>query len=90
MITQAALEDAVRQARPVHCTAGTCTRPVYARGLCNPHYRRLLTKGSVEPDKPLRIASWRGTLCRNGCGAPVRAKGLCGHCYNARAWRARE
>lgn len=56
------------------CLAEACLRAVYARGLCERHYRRLLRRG-VFTDRPVG-----GECAVDGCGRPVSSRGWChGH-----------
>ena len=71
------------QAKIVTCSVKGCERPVYSRGLCSPHFRRLHTWGEVRPEQPLRIAKYtKKDKCSCGCGKPVYAKGLAKRCYD--------
>ncbi|MDM0072073.1 hypothetical protein [Variovorax sp. J31P207] len=63
-------------ARGYVCSSPECTRPAYAKGLCNAHYMRL-RKGS-SMDAPVR-ARKRGDLCEE-CGKETGAKGGWGLC----------
>jgi hypothetical protein len=60
------------------CTLGECTRPHYASGYCNPHWRRW--KRSGDPG-PVTIASIVHTCSFDDCGRPRSAKGLCASHY---------
>lgn len=60
------------------CSVESCDRTVYARGLCQPHYKRLRRHGDVLADVPVG----RGTReCSvDGCIRPAEARRLChGH-----------
>lgn len=55
------------------CAAG-CGRPVYARGFCSRHYRQVLRRGDIQPDRA-------PTACAvPGCGRRAVTRGWChGH-----------
>lgn len=56
-----------------------------ARGLCTAHYQRLLHKGDVLADIPLRSRASARTCSAPGCERPHQAKGLCAsHYYRVR------
>jgi hypothetical protein len=57
------------------CSVGGCDRSHYARGYCNPHWRRWKRNG--DPGT-VEIASPVGGLCSfDGCGRKHASKGLC-------------
>ena len=60
-------------ARPA-CAAADCERPVHARGHCERHYRQLLRRGEVTPDRaPVACAV-------PACGRRAVTRGYChGH-----------
>ena len=65
------------------CTVESCDRTVYARSLCQPHYKRLRRHGDVLADVPIG----RGTReCSvEGCIRPAEARTLChGHYLRGR------
>lgn len=61
------------------CQVGGCERDLYTRGLCEPHYRRLLRTGTVNADVEI------GTRPLNDCSVAIchnvaTERGLChGH-----------
>jgi hypothetical protein len=56
------------------CEAAECDRPVYARGHCSRHYRQLLRRGQIQPDRaPEECAA-------EGCERRAVTRGWChGH-----------
>jgi hypothetical protein len=66
-------------AKVVTCSVPGCGRPVYCKGWCSAHYRRVMTTGDVRPTVPLRIAKY-GPEARcsvKGCNRRPYAKGKC-------------
>jgi len=59
------------------CSTADCTRDAYARGLCEPHYRRLLSSGADRIKTPKR-----DSCSFPGCTASHRAHGLCSRHYS--------
>jgi hypothetical protein len=61
------------------CSVELCDRALYTRGLCEPHYRRLLRSGSVSPET--QIGEKRLRLCSvDRCERAATERGLChGH-----------
>ncbi len=58
------------------CSVEACENPVYARGLCEKHYRRVQRNGTTDRTKP----EGRQTCMVDGCLKFVDAHGLChGH-----------
>ena len=53
---------------PKRCEVSDCDRPVHAKGLCGPHYQRLLW----SPPRRCEMS---------GCERPLHAKGLCAMHY---------
>ena len=74
-----ALLAEIRAAHPHQCGVLRCTRPLYCKGLCSSHYRRLMTTGNVRADIPLRIAKYTDDMkCSvKGCTRKPYAKGKC-------------
>ena len=67
----------------VVCRVKDCGRPIYAKGLCSPHYRRLRTIGDVQADVPLRIARYtKKDKCKECGRGPVYSKMLCKQHYD--------
>jgi hypothetical protein len=63
----------------IGCSVDGCVRPLYTRGLCEAHYRRLLRTGSVNPTVPVgeRPAN---DCAAEGCSRRATERGLChGH-----------
>lgn len=61
------------------CSVEGCDRPNEARGLCEPHYKRLMRDGSVGPLDRLNHRQ-DGPCTVEGCGRLKVAKELCrGH-----------
>ena len=71
----------IRAAHPHQCGVLRCTRPLYAKGLCSSHYRRLMTTGDVRADTPLRIARYTNERCSTCKAKRVYARGYCKRCY---------
>ena len=66
------------QGLPMECCIDSCERNVYARELCQPHYKRLQRHGDVFADLPIGRPR-RGCSVPN-CGLPCDGRGLChGH-----------
>ena len=67
-----------RRGVTVDCSIESCDRSVYARELCQPHYRRLRRHGDVFADLPIgRVAR---TCSVQDCNNPCDGRGLChGH-----------
>lgn len=62
----------------MECSIESCERNVYARELCQPHYKRLRRHGEVFADLP--IGRSRGLCSVASCTLFVDAQGLChGH-----------
>jgi HNH endonuclease len=61
------------------CSVDTCDRASYTRGLCEPHYRRLLRTGQVSPELP--VGGHRPASCMvASCSRQATERGLChGH-----------
>lgn len=61
------------------CHVDGCSRTPYARGLCEPHYRRLLRTGSVNAGLPIG-ARPAGHCSVGSCEKAATERGLChGH-----------
>ena len=58
------------------CSVEQCTRPLYARGLCGMHYKRVRRHGDPQPDLPPR-----GSQPPERCAVPS-----CDHRAEARGW----
>lgn len=54
------------------CSVADCAVPVYARGYCNRHYRRVKRNGS-----PNLVGSGGGQCAAGGCGEAVYSARLC-------------
>jgi hypothetical protein len=74
--TASSLFTAPVNSRAYRCSAGTCARPAYAKGLCNAHYLR--QRAGRPLDEPLR-ARKREDACAQ-CGEKTGAKGGWGLC----------
>jgi hypothetical protein len=62
------------------CSIDGCDRTTYTRGLCEPHYRRLLRTGDVSADVPIGANSEPTVCAVAGCDRPVATRGWChGH-----------
>ena len=62
----------------MECCIESCDRNVYARELCQPHYKRLRRHGDVFADLPIGRAI--RTCSVPGCELPADGRGLChGH-----------
>ena len=62
----------------MECCIESCERYVYARELCQPHYKRLRRHGDVFPDLPIGRAL--RTCSVPDCDLPADGRGLChGH-----------
>jgi hypothetical protein len=56
------------------CAAAGCERRIYARGHCGRHYKQLLRRGEVQPDRAPRACAVEG------CGRRAVTRGWChGH-----------
>ncbi len=65
------------------CSVDGCSREVYARDYCNPHYNRVRLKGSPGSAQ-IRARASRGSLVCETCGrgrARLVARGMCRSCY---------
>jgi len=61
-----------------------CDSPVYSRGLCEKHYRRLVRSGT-----PVRVQN-KVTVCgRPGCQEHIYCRGLCGKHYRKQMYAIR-
>lgn len=47
------------------CSVDACGRQLYAKELCKAHYKRLVVKGNLRPEKPLRVYGTDGFV-KNG------------------------
>ncbi len=66
------------------CYAEGCEKPARSKGLCDVHYARLKTKGSL---KRTRNEDNRDKACKAAeCNEKARTKGFCNYHY-ARLWR---
>lgn len=64
------------------CTVSGCTRELYARALCELHYKRMRTRGSVDLlERPVRICA------ADDCTRDAKARGLCSMHY--KRWHAK-
>lgn len=59
------------------CTVGGCTRPPYARDLCEPHYRRTRRTGSASPAHPIGEAPSPAVCSVDGCDRTAVERGWC-------------
>ena len=60
------------------CTIADCPQDLYARGMCEMHYRRVLRTG--DPGPAGVITRTKGTCSADGCAEEAEAKGFChGH-----------
>lgn len=60
--------------RPL-CAADACDRLVYARGFCSRHYKQVLRRGAVQPDRQPAVCSVEG------CGRRATSRGWCSAHY---------
>jgi hypothetical protein len=69
----------------VKCSVDTCERRAVSRGMCDPHYRRVLRDGHPSPEVPVGHRGQhlhRPTGCSvDGCHREHEARGLCGGHY---------
>lgn len=64
------------------CSVNGCEREHYARGMCNPHYQRVRTSGTLDGDAlPPLSAGERRTCSVLDCNLPHWAKGMCRRHY---------
>ena len=83
MPTREELLGEVNAAKIVTCSVKGCERPIYAVGVCSPHYRRWRTTGDVWADVPLRIARYTKKDKCVECGkGPVYARQRCKRHYD--------
>jgi hypothetical protein len=62
------------------CEVNDCERPIYSRGLCEPHYRRQLRTRSVGAEVPVGERPAAGRCVADGCDRDATERGLChGH-----------
>ena len=62
------------------CEVNECERPVYCRGMCEPHYRRQRRTGSAAADVPVGERPAPRHCMANGCDRAATERGLChGH-----------
>ena len=62
------------------CEVEDCERPLYSRGLCEPHYRRRLRTGRVGDGVPIGARSTPQPCMAEGCKRTSTERGLChGH-----------
>lgn len=67
-------------------TCSKCDRDIYARGMCESHYRAALKSGEI-----IRIkVSYSGPCSVDGCGKPQAAGGLCRRHYDLKRRRGSE
>lgn len=59
------------------CTVTRCTRPAYAGGLCEPHYRRRRRTGSVSADRAVGEPPQPVACAVAACDRPATARGWC-------------
>ena len=59
------------------CSVEPCERPVYSRGLCEPHYRRRLRTGHVSDHVPVGSRHLPRKCAADGCGRDATERGLC-------------
>jgi hypothetical protein len=73
------------------CKVAECSRPSFARGLCQTHYLRLKKEGrigsaAIAPASPQRVSALTITCTVPGCDRPTQAKNLCSAHYR-RLWQ---
>jgi hypothetical protein len=59
------------------CAVAGCTRQVYARGLCEPHYRRRRRTGAVSADRAVGEPPQSAACAVPGCGRTATERGWC-------------
>jgi hypothetical protein len=59
------------------CSVKACARPHYARGLCEPHYRRRQRTGLTDDSKAIGTRPAPGICFARSCDRPATEKGLC-------------
>jgi len=59
------------------CSVNGCDREQGTKGMCNPHYRRILQTGSTMSYKPIGYRRGRKTCSYEGCERPHSAHGYC-------------
>lgn len=66
------------------CSIDGCQVVVKARGLCNKHYRRLLSRGTTDPgmERVIQVYPKDAVCSVDGCIQPVHCKWLCGLHYS--------
>lgn len=68
---------------PRTCSIEGCDRRHSARGYCDVHYRRVLTHGHPDAERPvMERAAFVPNCTVKGCGRPTNARGLCPGHYN--------
>ncbi len=68
------------------CAVAVCTRPAYAGGLCEPHYRRRRRTGSVSADRAVGEPPQPAACAVDGCGRRATERGWC-HAHYLRRTR---
>jgi hypothetical protein len=68
------------------CSVPNCSRRVYARGLCEPHYRRLQRTGRLQPEQPVGATQQPAECWVHECARTATERGLC-HAHYLRVLR---
>jgi hypothetical protein len=63
------------------CSISDCGKSSRSRGLCNPHYLRLLNHGDPLAGSAMRKRDYSPTCTVPGCALPFTALGLCAKHY---------
>ena len=69
------------------CHVNDCERPIYCRGLCEPHYRRLRRTGELSAELAVGERPKIRECMAEGCARPATERGLC-HGHYLRLMRA--
>ena len=62
------------------CTVANCDRNRAVRGLCEPHYKRMVNTGDPRPDEPIGVntaSKMRGLSLQQRIDAQTRREGAC-------------
>ena len=68
------------------CEVSDCERPVYSRGLCEPHYRRRLRTGRTADGMPVGSRPTPKQCVADDCNRDATERGLC-HAHYLRLLR---